>query len=146
MNAISNWKIVKKRYRVSTKYRMQLELNFSEYLIGKCRFTAKNTYEIKTQKISLSNDGVVFSDTIPLSWFTSSVLIPWAKVIKITISDKIPSINGVLNTPWSSNLNKQTVDFEYCSLELHDPLEITIDLPWSKECTNYVQTKKLFDI
>ena len=146
MNAISNWKIVKKRYRVSTKYRMQLELNFSEYLIGKCVFTAKNTYEIKTQKISLSNDGVVFSDTIPLSWFTSSVLIPWAKVIKITISDKIPSINGVLNTPWSSNLNKQTVDFEYCSLELHDPLEITIDLPWSKECTNYVQTKKLFDI
>lgn len=146
MNANSNWKAVKKKYRVSAKYRMQLELNFSEYLLGKCRFTANNTYEIKTQKVSLSRDGVVFSDTIPLSWFTSSVLIPWGKVLKITISDKIPSIDGVLNTPWSSNLNKQTVDFEYCSLGLNDPLEITIDLPWSKEFTNYVQTKKLFDI
>ena len=146
MNAVSNWKIVKKRYRVSTKYRMQLEFNFAEYLIGKCKFTARNTHEIKTQKITLSNDGVVFSDTIPLSWFTSSILIPWEKMIKMTISDKIPPINGVFNTPWSSNLNKQTVDFEYCSLGLHDPLEITIDLPWSKEFTNYVQTKKLFDI
>ncbi len=125
---------------------MQLEFNFAEYLIGKCRFIAGKTQKIKTQKITLSNDGVIFSDTIPLSWFTSSVLIPWAKVKKMTISDKIPSINGVLNTPWSSNLNKQTIDFEYCALELNDPLEITIDLPWSKEFTNYVHTKKLFDI
>lgn len=146
MNANSNWKTVKQRYRVSTKYRMQLEFNFSEYLIGKCRFTTNNTYVIKTQKVSLSRDGVVFSDTIPLSWFTSSVLIPWEKVLKITISDEIPSIDGVLNTPWASNLNKQTVDFEYCSLGLNDPLEIIIDLPWSKDFTKYVQTKKLFDI
>ncbi len=78
--------------------------------------------------------------------FTSSVLIPWAKILKMTISDKTPSIDGILNTPWSSNLNKQTVDFEYCSIEISDPLEITIDLPWAKELTKSVQTKKLFDI
>ncbi len=125
---------------------MQLEFNFSEYLVGKCRFITNNTHEIKTQKVSLSNDGIIFSDTIPLSWFTSSVLIPWAKVLKMTISDEIPSIDGVLNTPWSSNLNKQTIDFEYSSLQVNDPLELTIDLPWSKEFTEYVQKKSLFDI
>lgn len=146
MKTNNNWKIVKIKYRVSTKYRMQLEFSFSEYLVGKCRFTTNDTCEIKTQKVSLSNDGIIFSDTIPLSWFTSSVLIPWAKVLKMTISDKMPSIDGVLSTPWSSNLNKQTVDFEYCSIEIIDPLEITIELPWSKVFTNYVQTKKLFDI
>ncbi len=139
-------KIVKRRYRVSSKYRMQLEFNFAEYLIGKCRFSTNDTYEIKTQKISLSNDGVVFSDTIPLSRFTSSVLIPWAKVLEMTVTDKMPSIDGVQNTPWSSNLNKQTVDFLYCSLRLNDPVEITIDLPWSKEFTDHVQKKELFDI
>ena len=139
-------KIVKRRYRVSSKYRMQLEFNFAEYLVGKCRFTANDTYEIKTQKISLSNDGVVLSDTIPLSWFTSSVLIPWTKVLGMTITDKMPSIDGVQNTPWSSNLNKQTVDFLYCSLRLNDPFEITIDLPWPKEFTDRVQKKELFDI
>jgi len=146
MNVNNTWKIVKKRYRVSTKYRMQLELNFSEYLIGKCWLTTNNNYEIKTQKVFLSREGVIFSDTIPLSWFTSSVLIPWEKVLKITITDTIPSIDGISNTPWSSNLNKQTFDFEYCSLRLNDPQEITIDLPWSKEFTDYVQAKKLFDI
>ncbi len=125
---------------------MQLEFNFSEYLVGKCRFTTKNTHEIKTQKVSLSNDGIIFSDTIPLSWFTSSVLILWEKVLKMTITDKIPTIDGDLKTPWSSNLNKQTIDFQYCSLQLNDPLELIIDLPWSKEFTEYVQKKNLFDI
>ena len=146
MNANSHWKSIKTRYRVSSKYRMQLELNFTEYLVGKCRLTAASTDEIKTQKISLSNDGIVFSDTIPLSWFTSSLLIPWAKIRMMAVSDKLPVIDGVSHTPRASNLNRQTVDFEYCSIGLSDPLEATIDLPWSKEFTNTVQRKKLFDI
>ncbi len=118
---------------------MNFELSFPKFVVGKCRCTTNNSYEIKTQKVSLSREGVVFSDTIPLSWFTSSVLIPWAKVLEIAISDTAPSIDGILDTPLSSKSNKQTSDVEYCTLELNDPQEMTIDLPWSKELTDYVQ-------
>lgn len=67
-------------------------------------------------------------------------------MLKIAISETPPSIDGILNTPLPSKLNKQTFDFEYCSLRLIDPQEMTIDLPWSKEFTDYVQENKLFDI
>ncbi|MBU8911114.1 MAG: hypothetical protein KOO65_07590 [Desulfobacterales bacterium] len=146
MNVKNIWTIVKNRYRLSTKIQMNFELCFPKYLIGKCWFTTNNAYQIRTQKVSPSSKGVVFSDTIPLSWFTSSALIPWAKVLKITISDTTPSIDAILNTPLSSKLNKETFDFEYCTLTLNDPQEMTIDLPWSKEFTDYVQGNKLFDI
>jgi len=135
--------IVKNRYRLSTKIQMNFELGFPKYLIGKCWFTANNAHEIRTQKVSLSLKGVVVSDTIPLSWFTSSVLIPWAKVVKIVISD---APDGILNTSMPSKVNKQPFNFEYCTLELNDPQKMTIDLPWSKEFTDYVQRNKLFDI
>ena len=146
MNVKNIWTIVKNRYRLSTKVQMNFELSFPMSLIGKCCVTINNTYDIRTQKISPSLKGVVFSDTIPLSWFTSSILIPWAKVLKIAVSDTPPSIDGILNTPLSSKQNKQTFDFEYCTLRLDDPQEMTIDLPWSKEFTDYVHENKLFDI
>jgi hypothetical protein len=146
MNVKNIWTIVKNRYRLFTKVQMNFELSFPKYLIGKCCFITNNAYQIRTQKVSPSLRGVVFSDTIPLSWFTSSALIPWAKVVKIVISDKAPSIDGILNTPLSSKLNKETFDFEYCTLTLNDPQKMTIDLPWSKEFTDYVQGNKLFDI
>lgn len=146
MNVKNNWTIVKNRYRLSTKIQMNFELSFPKFLIGKCRCTINNTHEIRKKKVSLSQKGVVFSDTIPLSWFTSSVFIPWEKVLKIDISKTIPSTDGISNTPVSSNFNKQTLDFEYCTLQLNDPIKITIDLPWSKEFTDSVQGKKLFDI
>ena len=146
MNVKNIWTIVKNRYRLSTKIQMNFELSFPISLIGKCWFITNNGYQIRTQKVSPSLQGVVFSDTIPLCWFTSSVLIPWAKVLKIAISNTPPSIDGILNTPLPSKLNKQTFDFEYCSLRLSDPQEMTIDLPWSKEFTDYVQENKLFDI
>ena len=146
MNVKNIWKIVKNRYRLSTKVQMNFELSFPKYLIGKCWFIANNACEIRTQKVSLSLKGFVFSDTMPLSWFTSSVLIPWAKVLEITFSDTAPSIDDILNTPLSSKSNKQTFEFEYCKLRLNDPQEMTIDLPWSKEFTDYVLENKLFDI
>ena len=146
MNVKNIWTIVKNRYRLSTKIQMNFELSFPKYLIGKCCFNTNNAYQIRTQKVSPSLKGVVFSDTIPLRWFTSSALIPWAKVLKIVISNTVPSIDGILNTPLSSKLNKETFDFEYCTLTLNDPQEMTIDLPWSKEFTDYVQGNKLFDI
>lgn len=146
MNVENIWKIVKNRYRLSTKIQMKFELCFPKYLIAKCRFTTDNAYELRTQKVSPSLKGIVFSDTIPLSWFTSSVLIPWEKMLKIAISNTAPSIEGILNTPLSSNLNKRSLDFEYCTIQLNDPQEMTIDLPWSKKFTEYVQTNKLFDI
>ena len=139
MNVKNTWKIVKNRYRFSTKVQMNFELSFPEYLIGQCRCTTNNTYEIRTQKVSPSLAGVVFSDRIPLSWFTSSVLIPWAKVLNFAISETAPSIGG-------TNLNKQTSDSQYCTLQLNDPQEMTIDLPWSEAFTDYVQRNKLFDI
>ncbi len=142
MNVKNIWTIVKNRYRLSTKIQMNFELSFPKYLIGKCLFTANNAYQIRTQKVSLSMGGVVFSDTIPLSWFTSSVFIPWANVLKIVVSDTTP--DGILDTPLTSILSKQTSDFEYCKLRLNDPQEMTIDLPWSKEFTDYVQRNKLF--
>ena len=43
-------------------------------------------------------------------------------------------------------INKQTLDFEYCTLRLSDPVEMTIDFPWSKEFTDTIQGKTLFDI
>ena len=146
MNVENIWKIVKNRFRLSTKIQMTFELNFPKYIVAKCRFTADNAYEVRTQKVSPSLKGIVLSDTIPLSWFTSSVLIPWEKVLKLAISNTAPSIEGILNTPLSSNLNKQSLDFEYCTVQLNDPQEMTIDLPWSKKFTEYVQTNKLFDI
>ncbi len=125
---------------------MNFELSFPKFVVGKCRCTTNNAYEIKTQKVSLSREGLVFSDTIPLSWFTSSVLIPWAKVLKIAISDTAPSIDGILDAPLSSKSKKQTDDVEYCTIELNDPQEMAIDLPWLKEFTDYIQRNKLFDI
>jgi len=146
MNVKNIWAIVKNRYRLSTKIQMNFELSFPKYLVGNCWFTTNSAYQIRTQKVSPSLKGVVFSDTIPLSWFTSSALIPWTKVLEIAFSDTTPSIGGMLNTPLSSKLNKQTFEFEYCTLRLNDPQEMTIDLPWSKEFTDYVQRNKLFDI
>ncbi|MCP3871958.1 MAG: hypothetical protein GY699_02240 [Desulfobacteraceae bacterium] len=146
MNEKNAWKAVKNRYRLSTKVQMYFELSFPKYLIGKCRFTINNTDEIRKQKVSLSTKGIVFSDTIPLSWFTSSVLIPWEKMLKIAISDTTPSIDGILDTPLSTKSNNQPSDFECCKLQLNDPKEMTIDVPWSKEFTDYVQRNKLFDI
>jgi Protein of unknown function (DUF1214) len=146
MNVKNIWKAVKNRYRLSTKVQMNFELSFPKYLIAKCWFTADNTYQVRTQKVSPSLKGIVFSDTIPLSWFTSSVLIPWEKVLKLAISNTAPSIEGILNMPLSSNLNKKSLDFEYCTIRLNDPREMTIDLPWSKEFTEYVQENNLFDI
>lgn len=136
------WTKVKNRYRLSPKIQMNFEFSFPNYLIGKCRCTIKNDYEIRTKKVSLSPKGVVFSDTIPLSWFTSSAFIPWEKIRKIDISNTTPSIEGIPNTPVSSDFKKQTSDAEYCTLRLNDPAEMTIDFPWSKEFTNYVQGKK----
>ena len=146
MNVKNIWKIVKNRYRLSTKVQMNFELSFPKYLIGKCCVTTNNAYEIRTQKIALSTKGVVFSNTIPLSWFTSSVLIPWAKVLNIAVSDTTSSIDNKLDPPLSSKLDKQTSNFEYCTLRVNDPQEMTIDLPWSEEFTSYVQKNKLFDI
>ncbi len=144
MNVKNIWAIVKNRYRLSAKIQMNFELSMPKYLMGKCRFTTNNAYQIRMQKVSLAMGGVVFSDTIPLSWFTSSVLIPWANVLKIAVSDTTP--DGILDKPLTSILSKQTSGFEYCKLQLNDPQEMTIDLPWSKEFTDYVQRNKLFDI
>jgi hypothetical protein len=146
MNVKNIWAIVKNRYRLSTKIQMNFELSFPKYLIGKCWFTANNAYEIRTQKVSPSLKGVVFSDTIPLSWFTSSVLLPWEKVLELSISDTTPSIDGISNTPLSFESNKQPFDFGYCTLRVNDPQEMTIVLPWSKEFTDYVQENQIFDI
>lgn len=146
MHVKNIWKVVKNRYRLSTKVQMNFELSYPKYLIAKCWFTTDNTYQVRTQKISPSLKGIVFSDTIPLSWFTSSVLIPWGKVLNLAISNTAPSIEGILNMPLSSNLNKKSLDFEYCTIRLNDPREMTIDFAWSKEFTEYVQENNLFDI
>ena len=146
MNAKNIWKTVKNRYRLSTKIQMGFEMSFAKYLIGKCCFVIDNAYQIRTQKVSPSLKGVILSDTIPLSWFTSSALIPWAKVLKMAISETTPSINGLLNTAFTSELNEQGVGSEYCTLRLDDPQEMTIVLPWSKELTSYVENNQLFDI
>jgi len=145
MNVKNIWKIVKNRYRLSTKVQMTFEMSFPQYLIGKCCVTTNNAYEIRTLKVALTTKGIVFSDTIPLSWFTSSVFIPWAKVLKIAVLDTPSSIDNKLVEALSSKLDKQISDFEYCTLRINDPQEMTIDLPWSEEFTNYVQKKKLFD-
>jgi hypothetical protein len=67
-------------------------------------------------------------------------------VLKLAISNTAPSIEGSVNMPLSSNLNKKSLDFEYRTIRLNDPIEMTIDLPWSKEFTEYVQENNLFDI
>jgi len=146
MNIEKIWKIIKNRYRLSSNVQMSFELSFPNYQVARCWFTTGDAYEERTQKVSPSLKGIIFSDTIPLVWFTSSVLIPWEKLITMTISNTGPSIEGVLNTPLSSDSNKKELDLEYCTIQLEDPQEITIDLPWSKEFTKYVQTNKLFDI
>jgi hypothetical protein len=146
MNIKNIWGIVKNRYRLSTKIQMSFELSFPKYLIGKCCFTTNNAYQIRTHKVSPSIKGVVFSDTIPLSLFTSSAFIPWEKVLKIVISNTPSSIDAILNMPSSSKLDEQSFDSEYCTIQLDDPQEMTIDLPWSKEFTDRVQGNKLFDI
>lgn len=146
MNVKNIWTIVKNRYRLSSKIRMAFELSFPKFLIGKCFFTTNGSYQVRTQKVSPSLKGIVFSDTMPLSWFTSSALIPWAKVQEIAFSDTMPSIDSILNIPLSSKINKKPVDFGYCALTLKDPQEMTIHLPWSKEFTDYLQENKLFDI
>lgn len=146
MSAERFWKRVKQKYRVSSKYRMQLEFNFPDYIIGKCRFMAGETWKIKTQKISITRQGIVFSDTIPLSWFTSSVLIPWTTIKEMVITDEMPTIDGVVSKPWSSDLHKQTLDFQYCTIRIDDPVEITIDLPWSTNFTQRVESNKWIDI
>ncbi len=145
MNVKNIWKIVKNRYRLSTKVQMNFELSFPEYLIGKCRVTTTDACEIRTLKIALSTKGVVFSDTIPLSWFTSSVLIPWVKVQKIAVFDTPFSIDNRSDEPLLSNINQQTSDFKYCRLRIDDPQEMTIDFPWSEKCNNYLQKHKLFN-
>lgn len=147
MNAKKNiWKMVKNRYRFSTRTQMTFELGFPIYSIGKCWFSTSAAYQIRTQKVSPSLQGMIFSDTIPLSWFTSSVLIPWAKILKMTISDSAPALDGMQNTPLSSRSTKQTLNDEYCALQLNDPEEMIINFPWSKNFTDYLQTNKLFDI
>ena len=137
---------VKNRYRISTKMQMNFELSFPKSLIGKCRFTADNTHEIRTQKVSLSSQGVVFSDTIPLSWFTSSVFIPWEKVKRITHLDTTSPVDGISNTESSSVLNKQPSGIDYRTLHLSDPREMTIDIPWSKTFTDCLERNRLFDV
>ncbi len=135
MTVKNNWTILKNRYRLSTKIQMNFELSFPKYLIGKCRCTINNNSDIKRKKVSPSKKGVVFSDTIPLGWFTSSLFIPWEKVVKIDIS----------NTAVSSGFNNQMFDDEFCTLQLDDPVEMTIDFPWSKEFADAVKGKTLFD-
>lgn len=125
---------------------MSFEFSFPDYLIGKCLCSFNNGCEIKTKKVSLSPKGVVFSDTIPLSWFTSSVFIPWANVQKIVPSDTQPSIDGSVNRHLSSNSNEQTPGVEYRTLQLTDPKKMTISIPWSKKFEDYVQRYELFDI
>lgn len=130
------WRIVKNRYRLSTNIQMNFELSFPLYLIGKCCISTGNANETRTKKVAISTKGFVFSDTIPLSWFTSSVLLPWEKIIKISISDT--------SCQTDCNSEKQTDILEYAMLNINDPQEITIELPWSEEFTRHLQKNKLF--
>lgn len=143
MNEHNIWATVKNRYRLSSRVQMKFEMSFPKFLIGKCRITANNISVIKTKKISLSLKGIVFSDIIPLGWFTSSAFIPWEKFVLISISDTAQSIDGNLMTLQNSN---QTLDLKYGTLQLNDPQEILIDFPWSEEFTDYVKSYDLFDI
>ena len=119
MNTTNNiWGRIKKRYRLASFVQMSFELSMPQFLIGKCRVTGENGSAIKTKKISLSPKGIVLSDTIPLSWFTSSVLLPWEKILDIDLPD--------------------TASTEpHCTLRLNDPFEMVIDLPWSNAFTAY---------
>jgi hypothetical protein len=143
MKANNIWAMVKNRYRLSSRVQMKFEMSFPKFIVGKCRITANHISEIKTKKISLALKGIVFSDTIPLGWFTSSAFIPWEKVVKISISETAQSIDGNL---MPSQENVPTLDWKHGTLQLNDPQEITIDLPWSKEFTDYVQSYDLFEI
>jgi len=135
---MNTWAALKSRYRLSSQIQMKFEFGFPKYIIGKCRLTIKDACDIRTKKISLSSKGLVFSDTIPLSWFTSSALIPWGNIIKIDLSDATQSSGDVLRSP-SASENSQLSDYAYGKLELNDPQEMTIDLPWSTEFTDYIQ-------
>ena len=143
MTSKSTWAIVKNRYRLSSKIQLKFEFSFPQYIMGKCRLTIEDVSEIRTKKISLSLRGLVFSDTIPLSWFTSSALIPWEKILKITVSDTTESFDDVLKAPSSSKPKRA---FEYCKLELNDPHEMTIELPWPNEFKDYVQNNEFLNI
>jgi hypothetical protein len=146
MNVKNIWAIVNKRYRLSAVVQMSFELGYPKYSKGKCWCTINNSYDIKTKRVSLAPKGILFSDSMPLSLFTSSIFIPWAKVLKITISDAIPPIDGILDTHPPSQSNSQTSKFEYCTLQLNDPQKMTISIPWSKEFADFIQTYKLFEI
>jgi len=146
MNAKKIWPMIKNRYRLSSKIQMNFELSFPKYLIGKCCFALNKACQIRTHKVSPSLKGVVFSDTIPLSWFTSSALIPWENVLKLSISDTMPLFDGIENPPLSFKADNKPVDFDYCTLTLNDPQEMTIVIPWSNAFTDYVQGNKLFDM
>lgn len=135
MNDKNIWPMVKSRYRLSAKIQMTFELSFPEIKVGKCRFSFNTAHDIRRKKVSPSLKGIIFSDTIPLGWFTSSVLIPWEKVEKITISKAMPPIDG-----------EQADDSEYAALEMNDPGEMRIDMPWSKAFTDYVKGNRLFEI
>ena len=143
MTSKNTWVIVKNRYRLSSKIQLKFEFSFPQYIIGKCRLTIKDVSETRTKKISLSSRGLVFSDTIPLSWFTSSALIPWEKILQIAVSDTTESTDDVLEAPSSS---KRKQPFEYCKIELNDPQELTIELPWPNEFKDYVQNNERLNI
>lgn len=146
MKADNIWGILKQRYRFSTKTQMNFELSFPDYLIGKCRFEIENARQIRSQKVSPSLQGLVFSDTIPLSWFTSSVLIPWGNLLEMRFSDTSAAIDGSMDSPISSHGDKETRDVRYCTLRLNDPEEMVIELPWSGKFTDYIKKNRLFDL
>jgi len=122
---------------------MTFELGFPMYLIGHCRFTTGNAYQIRTQKLSPSLQGMIFSDTLPLNLFTSSALIPWAKIKEIKISDTVSSMEDHWQPPLSSRSNKDGQNAQYITLGIKDPRQVTIDCPWSDEFTDYVKKNKL---
>ncbi len=111
------WSMVKRRYRLPQTVQLSFEMGFPRFLIGDCRLTADGCNAVKTKKISLSMKGIVLSDTLPLSWFTSSVFIPWKTALDVHLSN----------------------DAQRCRLHVDDPLPMTIDLPWSKAFTDYAQ-------
>ncbi|WDP92251.1 MAG: hypothetical protein HUN04_22020 [Desulfobacter sp.] len=144
MTATHIWKMIKVRYRLSAKVQMGFAMGFPEFVIGKCGFHTQDTQEFKTLKLSLSRKGIVLSDTIPLSWFTSSVFIPWEKAVKFSLPDTTASTGDTMDSPPLTQLNPQPLDGQYSTLHLDDPREISIDLPWSDGFTDYVKENKLF--
>jgi hypothetical protein len=140
------WKHIKQRYRLPAKAQMSFEISFLKYEIARCWFKTADAYQVRIQKITPSLKGIVLSDTIPLSWFTSSALIPWKQFSAMSISDTGPSIEGILDMPLSYRPDKGELAAVYCTAQLNDPLTITLDLPWLNEFTKYVQTNNLYDL